>query len=204
MKRTIAITLAVIAAQAPALSTAGTTAAPSADSPRYNVLLAGGSASNTIFIWLTPDGQNYVIDSVVALEVGGEVCTNPEDNPNELICPAPPIAGFEVNADGGDDRITVARNVVIPVTIRGGTGDDVLLGGSGPDKLIGGIGHDRLVGGKGADVLSGGPGNDVLLGGAGNDVIMSGPGRDTIRPGSGKNVVRKGTAKRRPSRTAAR
>ena len=35
----------------------------------------------------------------------------------------------------------------MPVTMRGGAGDDSLLGGGGPDKLIGGEGDDRLVGG---------------------------------------------------------
>jgi Ca2+-binding RTX toxin-like protein len=183
MKKAILIVLAILAAQAPPLAPAKT--------PSYNVLLAGGAEPNTINIWLTPDGNDYVIDSVVPLEVGGSVCSNPEGNPNELICPAPPIAGFEVNADGGDDRISVSRDVSIPVTMRGGSGRDVLLGGRGPDKIIGGRGDDRLVGGWGADLLAGGPGDDVHLGGPGEDVILSGPGDDVVRVGSGDNIVRK-------------
>src|SRR5690606_38058785 len=131
---------------------------------KFNVLLAGASASNMISIWLSKDHRNYVIDSVVALEVGGEVCTNPPGNPNELICPAAPIAGSQVNADGGADWVVVAKSVTIPVPMRGGSGDDVLVGGSGNDKLIGGLGNDKLVGGRGDDVLVGGPGNDVHLG----------------------------------------
>ena len=51
---------------------------------------------------------------------------------------APSIAGFEVNADGDDDRVGVAKDVTVPVTMRGGPGDDLLLGGAGPDKLFGG------------------------------------------------------------------
>jgi Ca2+-binding RTX toxin-like protein len=154
------------------------------------VLLAGGSASNTIHVWLTPDGREYVIDSVVPLEVGGEVCTNPEGNPNELTCAAPPIAGFEMNADGGDDNVTISPSVTIPVTVRGGPGRDVLAGGSGDDRLIGGPGPDRLIGGPGDDVLSGGPGSDVLIGGPGNDTLLSGPGFDFTRGGSGHNVIK--------------
>jgi Ca2+-binding RTX toxin-like protein len=157
----------------------------------YTVLLAGGAASNVIKIWLTEDGRNYVIDSIVPLEVGGELCANPEGNPNELVCPAPPIAGFEVNADGGDDRISVSKNVTIPVTMRGGSGSDVLSGGKGPDKLIGGGGDDRLIGWWGADVLAGGPGDDVHIGGPGDDSIFSGRGDDVMRPGGGDDVVRR-------------
>lgn len=182
MKRAIVISFAIAAAFAPP--------ATAADTDTFTVLLAGGSASNTIHVWLTPDGRSYVIDSVVPLEVGGEVCTNPEGNPNELVCAAPPIAGFEVNADGGDDNVTVARKVKIPVTVRGGTGRDTLVGGSGPDKLIGGPGPDRLTGGPGDDLLVGGPDSDVLIGGNGDDTLLTGPGFDFPRGGSGKNVTK--------------
>lgn len=182
MKKAILIALALAAVQVPSFAPADV---------RYNVLLAGGAESNMIHIWLTEDGRNYVIDSMVPLEVGGSVCTNPDGNPNELICPAPPIAGFEVNADGGDDKVSVAKDVTVPVTMRGGSGRDQLRGGRGADKLIGGAGDDRLVGWWGDDLLAGGPGDDVHLGGPGDDVIFSGPGDDVVRPGGGDNVVRK-------------
>jgi Ca2+-binding RTX toxin-like protein len=182
MKKAFLIAVAIVAAQAPSLAPA---------EPTYNVLLAGGSESNAIRIWISEDGRDYVIDSMVPLEVGGSVCINPNGNPNELICPAPPIAGFEVNADGGDDKVSVSKEVTIPVTMRGGSGRDQLRGGKGPDKLIGGNGDDRLVGWWGNDLLAGGNGDDVHLGGPGDDVIFSGNGDDVVRPGGGDNVVRK-------------
>jgi Ca2+-binding RTX toxin-like protein len=182
MKRAILIAVAIVAVQMPPLAPA---------EPSYNVLLAGGAESNAIRIWLTEDGHDYVIDSMVPLEVGGSVCINPNGNPNELICPAPPIAGFEVNADGGDDKVSVSKDVTVPLTMRGGSGRDQLRGGKGPDKLIGGNGDDRLVGWWGDDVLAGGNGDDVHLGGPGDDVIFSGKGDDVVRPGGGDNVVRK-------------
>ncbi len=165
---------------------AGAQAAPKT----YTVLLAGGAEANKIEVWLSPDGREYVIDSVVQLEVGGTVCTHPPENPNELLCEAPAIAGFEVNADGGDDRVTVAKDVTVPVTMRGGAGDDILIGGGGPDKLVGGNGDDRLVGWRGTDLLFGGPGTDVLVGGPGADVLRGGPGGDTLAGGPGVNQVR--------------
>ncbi len=193
MKKAILIALAILAAQVPSFAPA---------QPSYNVLLAGGVESNMIHIWLTPDGRNYVIDSMVPLEVGGSVCTNPDGNPNELICPAPPIAGFEVNADGGDDKVSVSKGVTVPVTMRGGSGRDHLIGGKGPDKLIGGSGDDRLAGWWGDDLLAGAAGDDVLLGGGGDDVIFSGPGDDVVRPGAGDNLVRKRAQRADPDTTA--
>jgi len=189
MKKVAIITLAILAAQAPQLV--------AAKEQTFNVLLAGGSEANRIHIWLSPDGHSYVIDSIVPLEVGGTVCANPAGNPNELICPAPPIAGFEVNAGGGDDKVTVAKKVAIPVTMRGGAGRDVLLGGAGGDKLLGGAENDRLFGWRGDDLLAGGPGNDVYYGGPGNDLIIRGPGRDKVRGGTGNDTVRRFKRRRR-------
>jgi Ca2+-binding RTX toxin-like protein len=182
MKKTILILLAALLTQVPALAHA---------MPKpYNLLLAGGAEPNVIHIWLSDDGRDYVIDSIVPLEVGGSVCANPEGNPNKLICQAPLISGFEVNADGGDDKIAVAKNVSIPVTMRGGGGKDFLIGGAGADKLIGGDGRDRLIGRGSADVLYGGDGGDVLLGGPGNDVLRGGAGRDVLRGGAGRDDIR--------------
>ncbi len=155
-----------------------------------NVLLAGGQEPNMISIKVSPDGRNYVIDSIVALGVGGTLCANPPGVPNELICDADAVASFEVNAGGDDDTIMVGRTVPIPVTVRGGPGDDFLVGGGGPDKLAGGPGDDRLMGRGGEDHLSGGPGVDALRGGSGNDLLRGGPGGDALLGGSGTNDVR--------------
>ncbi len=155
----------------------------------YNVLLAGGAESNQMRITLSADGRSYVIDSSVPLEVGGNVCENPPENQNELICQAVQVSAFEVNADGGDDRVVVSHLISVPVTMRGGSGDDVLVGGSGPDKLSGGEGSDKLVGRDGEDVLSGGDGADTLLGGNDNDNLHGGAGVDILLGGPGENSV---------------
>lgn len=181
MKKLLLISLALLALLAPGSA--------SATEKTYTVLLAGGDEANSIKIWLSPDGREYVIDSLVQLEVGGSVCTHPEDDPNELVCAAPSIAGFEVNSGAGDDRVSVAKNIAVPVTMRGGAGDDFLLGGGGPDKLIGGQGNDRLIGWRGDDVLYGGPGDDVLIGGPGSDVLRGGLGEDRLIEDSGADSV---------------
>lgn len=180
MKRIALISLALAALLAPGV-------AHGAQQKSFTVLLAGGAEANMIKIWLAPDGRDYVIDSVVPLEVGGSLCTHPPGNPNELLCQAPRIAGFEVNAGAGDDRVRVGKNVSVPVTMRGGAGDDVLVGGAGADKLLGGPGDDTLIGWKGADFLHGGQGSDRLLGGPGSDTMRGGPGEDVLRGGPGED-----------------
>jgi Ca2+-binding RTX toxin-like protein len=56
----------------------------------------------------------------------------------------------------------VDASVVLPVTLNGGGGRDILIGGSGDDLLIGGGRNDRLIGGLGTDVLDGGAGLDLV------------------------------------------
>lgn len=181
MKKALLISFAMLALGAPATAQGG--------AMTYNVLVAGGPEADSIRIWLTPDGRDYVIDSAAPLEVGGSICANPEGNPDQLICEAPMVASFEVNAAPGDDTVEAAPPVSIPVTIRGGAGSDTLIGGNGPDRLLGGAQNDRLVGGGGPDLLIGGPGRDVLIGGPGDDVLRGGPGRDVLAAGPGANEV---------------
>lgn len=170
---------------------------PGSAAAAYNVVLAGGPEANTIHIGLTPDGRQYVIESVVPLEVGGEVCVHPEGRENELFCDAPEIVSFEVNSGAGEDVVSVAPIVPEPVTMRGGPGDDLLIAGSSADKLSGGEGNDRLIGGAGADALFGGAGADVLIGERGDDLLVGGPGNDVLRGGYGKDVEVQGVRKPR-------
>jgi RTX calcium-binding nonapeptide repeat (4 copies) len=181
MKKALLIASMVLVAQAAALAHAA--------EPSLNVLLAGGAEANPISIALSPDGRSYEIESIAPLEVGGDVCSHPEGKENELLCEAASIAGFEVNAGGGDDVVNVARAVAIPVTLRGGPGNDKLLGGAGADKLIGGAVDDVLVGRAGNDSLFGGPGNDRLIGGSGDDALHGEAGEDVLVGGTGQNEL---------------
>jgi Ca2+-binding RTX toxin-like protein len=190
MKKTIATLLVLLAAYGAALAHAEMEPAST------TVVLAGGSAQNTIKIWLTPDGYSYVIDSAAPLEVGGTICTNPPENPNELICEAPPIAGFIVNGGSHDDVVVVSGAVTVPTTLHGAAGKDLLVGGDGSDKIVGGSGNDLLRGRGGNDVIFGGPGADVLKGGRGADSLHGGPGRDVLIGGPGTNAVQQRRSRR--------
>jgi hypothetical protein len=181
MKKAILIALTLLAALA----------APSAhaEEPSVNLLIAGGAEQNVLDVKLSPDGREYVIDSMAPLEVGGAVCTHPEAVENRLLCPATTIAGFEINAGAGDDSAIISPKVLIPVTLRGGPGDDRLCGGGASDKLVGGPGDDTLVGRAGDDAIFGGPGGDRLYGGSGDDLLHGGPGEDEIVGGTGVNTI---------------
>lgn len=183
MKTTIAMLIGVLAL--------GIGAGARAEAPPTptTIVLAGGSAQNDIKIWLTPDGYSYVIDSAGPLEVGGTICQHPAGNPNELVCEAPAIAGFVVNGGSHDDSVVVSRPVPVPVTLRGGPGNDTMLGGGSNDMILGGPGNDVLGGRGGDDAIFGGPGKDLIKGGSGDDTLHGGPGRDQIVGGAGVNKI---------------
>lgn len=88
----------------------------------------------------------------------------------------------------GNDQF---RNLTaIPVTARGGDGDDLIVGGDGNDVLYGDAGNDDLYGGGGDDKIRGGDGDDRIDAGAGNDpVVLGGAGDDQMTGGIGNDVL---------------
>jgi Ca2+-binding RTX toxin-like protein len=159
-----------------------------AEERSLTVLLAGDSGNNSFSVILSKDGRDYLILANRPLEVGGGVCTHPEEHANALECEAAAIGGFEVNGGAGNDRISFFHDIPVPVTLRGGPGNDRLAGGAGSDKLLGGSGNDKLVGNGGDDWLFGGPGEDHLYGGPGNDRLAGGPGEDVLVGGPGHDA----------------
>ncbi len=98
------------------------------------------------------------------------------------------------DAGSGHDTITINPNVVIPVTLLGGIGNDKLFAGGGPAELRGGPGHDQLTGGPKDDQLYGDDiggigGEDFLLGGEGNDLLVGGPEADRLEGGRGDDTL---------------
>jgi Ca2+-binding RTX toxin-like protein len=181
MKKAILILLAMLAAVPAGFA--------DAETGPVNLLISGGNDNNAFHVSLSADGRSYVILSTIALEVGGDICTHPEEIPNELSCRARAIAGFEVNAGGGSDFVIFTSDIPVPVTIRGGPGGDQLTGGGAADKIIGGPGDDSLTGRRGDDWILGGPGRDRLIGGPGNDQLRGGPDKDRLVGGPGQNEL---------------
>lgn len=166
-------------------------AAPAAERS-VTLLLVGGPDQDVLDIKLSSDGRSYLIDSLAPLEAGGDICTRSEESPHELVCEALPIAGFEVNAGGGDDSVIISPKILVAATLRGGEGNDRLRGGGGADKLLGGAGTDFLLGHGGKDWIFGGTGNDLLYGGAQEDRLVGGGGSDYLNGGAGADSTDRG------------
>lgn len=94
-------------------------------------------------------------------------------------------AGRKINAQGGDDDITL------------GSGDDVVYGGSGNDTIYTGTGNNTVYGGSGNDYVMGYRGADLIYGGTGNDELWGDQdasfsnltGNDTLYGGSGNDIL---------------
>jgi hypothetical protein len=74
----------------------------------------------------------------------------------------------------GNDQATVAGNVLTPLLMDGGAGDDFLNAGGGPSILLGGQGDDQLVGSSSRDILIGGVGADHIIGTGSDDILIDG------------------------------
>ena len=92
-------------------------------------------------------------------------------------------SGFDAGENGEGDRLSGIDSV------RGGSGNDVLLGSSRGDLISGGAGRDRIRGGAGDDHLYGDSGADRLFGGAGPDSLDAGAGPDALVGGCGNDQL---------------
>jgi hypothetical protein len=109
------------------------------------------------------------------------------DNPASFNASA--ITSINVRLRGGNDVLVTTPNVMKPMTIDGGTGNDLLTGGGGANLIMGGDGCDVLYGSCGNDTLLGGAGNDDLIGGSGDDILVGGAGADMIYGGEGRDLL---------------
>ena len=101
------------------------------------------------------------------------------------------VGSFYINVRDRDDTVQIAtagqqnqQPAILPSTIVGGRGNDILQGGFGPEVLKGNNGRDSLRGRQGADVYKGGRGSDTLqtLDGQHDTFISCGDGRrDLVR-----------------------
>jgi Ca2+-binding RTX toxin-like protein len=104
----------------------------------------------------------------------------------------------------GNDTLTAAPGLTIPVQAVGGSGNDTfdlrnssanntLIAGTGQNVLYGGSGSDLIIGGPGSDTLNAGSGASMIYGGSGNAVVNLGPGKDTFYGASGNYNIQGGS-----------
>jgi Ca2+-binding RTX toxin-like protein len=147
--------------------------------------ITGSDQADNIEIF-AQDGTLYVREVVKDLIIFSMPHSNPittvslENAKTFVGLPGSSLQSIVVNANGGDDWIKVDESLSVPVTMRGGLGNDTLMGGSGADNLIGGWGDDKLLGLGGNDSLHGEQGNDLLIGGDGDDKMYGNDGDDNL------------------------
>jgi phospholipase C len=84
------------------------------------------------------------------------------------------LSRIEVYGQGGNDKITVAKDVTVPAYVFASDGNDTVQGGGGQTVIVGGSGDNVLTGGGGASILIGGSGHEQLKAGAGAALFIAG------------------------------
>jgi uncharacterized protein (TIGR03118 family) len=84
------------------------------------------------------------------------------------------VSMIQFDGWAGNDRIVIAKEIIVPTILNGGAGNDTLSGGGGNNILLGGPGDDDLQGAVNRDILIGGEGSDRLRGGDDDDLLIAG------------------------------
>jgi len=156
-----------------ALPTLGSAAAAASGSvvtvtPTLVLVAAGPGANNNVVVY-DAGAEIGIIDGAGIVRAPGCRAVT-----NAVLCPTRP----RIQIKTGDGNDSVLALTSIPVTVKGGTGDDTVTGGNGSDKIVGQGGNDTLRGGAGDDELLGSAGDDTLEGGAGADKLIGQSGAD--------------------------
>lgn len=169
-------------AQAAVLTSFGGTISYIADQGERNDLVVGDEMELGVTVYTFKDADANPI------RIGGGLC----DLINGVgICRTTGVSRFFIDVRDRDDTVKISTAgtdglwpPLIPSTIIGGRGMDVLDGGVAADVLKGNDGRDTLRGHQSPDVYKGGRGNDVIqaLDGETDTFISCGEGtRDLLR-----------------------
>lgn len=123
------------------------------------LVITGSRNDDDIDVKLSTDGQQILVRS-----------GNQQIGSFELAM----VSRIQFAGWAGDDRIVIAKEIVVPTILDGGAGNDNLSGGSGNNILLGGPGDDDLLGSDNRDILIGGEDSDRLRGGGDDDLLIAG------------------------------
>jgi hypothetical protein len=136
---------------------------------------------NSVVVSRISDTEYQISDDAPITPLGG--CTNGDSDASTVTCTSGGFQSVVINLFDRDDSVAFS-NVIAPVVVDGGDGDDVLRGAGFGDLLIGGAGDDSFGGSPENDRYDGGPGSDAYFQGSGSlldegaDVFVGGPGVD--------------------------
>lgn len=91
------------------------------------------------------------------------------------------VQPLHIKTHGGNDSVVVDPDVITPIRINLGAGNDYARAGGGHTQIKGGAGDDFIFLGHGNGVASGEDGNDVLVAGTGSGALYGGNGNDRIQ-----------------------
>jgi Ca2+-binding RTX toxin-like protein len=154
-------------------------------------------------------------DDITVTQAGNSLLVSTADSGVSQAFEKADVKRVYVDAAGGDDRVSIGKNVSKLTTVLGGNGDDRLFTSGNRTTLVGGAGNDELQAypktfrvGPGAEDgtfvvidtgalfstrLEGGTGDDVIFGRAGQ-IVEAGGGHDTLRVPAGVDVITSGGA----------
>ena len=138
---------------------------------------------------LTVTGSNAANTITIAQLANGNVRVTENATVNTFASAS--VQRIRVNANGGNDRVTIETSVTRRATIRGGAGNDTITGSNQNDRILGDSGNDTINGRGGHDFVHGGSGTDNVRGGSGNDSVYAGTGsgRDVLRGEAGNDTL---------------
>ena len=116
---------------------------------------------------------------------------------------SPVPAVIDVFGFGGNDFISEASTLTVPVVVSEGNGNDTIVLGQGNNKVTVGNGNNFIQLGNGSNTVVAGNGTDfITLGGGsfgpggggstGNSSVTVGNGNDTIQAAGGNNTIQAG------------
>ena len=153
------------------------------------------------------DDTNLSNDVINVTRSGGEIAVS-VDVGNDVVGTGPTdafvshyavgdVQSITINANDGNDSVTVEPGLGIGLTVNGGDGNDTIIAGGGNETLNGGAGNDQIFAGGGNNTVADGTGNDLVdltensvpvsyATGGGNDTVL-GTAFDDISTGSTGN-----------------
>ena len=162
----------------------GTPPAVTITTPRDGATYATGQLKLAAFT-CTPDGDGVTITSCTGTVAAGTPIDTTDGTKTFTVTATDSV--------GRTTSITVRYLVIdaclVPPTITGTGGNDILTGTPGDDVIRGLGGSDTINGNGGDDIICAGGGNDTITTGDGNDVIDAGGGTNTITAGEGANII---------------
>ena len=131
-------------------------------------------------------------DSLAVQVVGSQLHAVNLNAGSHFVAQVGAIESIRIEGYDGNDTLQVIQwpyQLLLPVTIDGGSGGDNIVGGDGNDLLYGGDGNDTIFGGNGDDTIVGGNLNDLLYGQDGKDILYGNGGFDQLHGQGGDDTL---------------